>query len=371
MVEELHTNNAIVQNTVTAYMLGMSLALVPIGMIADAIGRKKTLLIFLAVLAAGCVGCAMVTDIVTLLGLRFVQGMGGAACMVVVYAIAADVFRGAKLLATAGLLGIAWGLAPVLAPAAGGFIVQYASWRAIFWLLAGCVGLVALICVMFLPETLPPGKRSPVRVRAALSVIGEAVRHVQFRNFTLVYAAMASAQLVFGVVAPFLYQENLGFTAGGYGLIALAMGGANLTGEMACSTLATRMPVRRLCFAAWAIFALGALLLALSGTWQGPSIWAITLGGALALMGCGTLCPTMYGMAMGLFSKNLGLLGGFTSAVCCFAVSGTMAVAAYLPESSQAPMGWVFVVLGALAFIFLAISLPGEKAPVVADTVES
>ncbi len=371
MVEELHTNNAIVQNTVTAYMLGMSLALVPIGMIADAIGRKKTLLIFLALLAAGSIGCALVHDIVTLLGLRFVQGMGGAACMVVVYAIAADLFRGAKLTATAGLLGIAWGLAPVLAPAAGGFIVQYASWRAIFWLLALCVVLVAVICALFLPESLPPAKRAPIRVREALGVMGEAVRHVRFRNFTLVYAAMASAQLVFGVVAPFLYQENLGYSAGAYGLIALALGGANLLGEMACTTLATRTTARRLCFGAWTVFALGAVVLALSGTFYGSAFWTITLGGALALMGCGTLCPTMYGMAMGLFSKNLGLLGGFTSAVCCLAVSGTMAIAAFLPESSQAPMGWVFVALGALAFVFLAISLPGEKVPVVADAVES
>ena len=67
-----------------------------------------------------------------------------------------------------------------------------------------------------------------------------------------------------------------------------------------------------------------------SGMLFTPSFLAITSGGMLALAGCGTLCPTMYGMSLGLFAKNLGLLGGFISSLCYLAVSVTMAVAAYL-----------------------------------------
>ena len=82
----------------------------------------------------------------------------------------------------------------------------------------------------------------------------------------------------------------------------------------------------------------------------------------LALAGCGTLCPAMYGMALGLFSSNLGLLGGFISSLCYLAVSVTMALAAYLPETSQAPLGWVYLAIGTIAAVLLAISLPADKS---------
>ena len=131
---------------------------------------------------------------------------------------------------------------------------------------------------------------------------------MRFVAYTAVFGLVASAQLVFGVVAPFLYQQNLGLSAGAYGLIALLIGGANLTGEMACTSLAPRTTPRQLCFGALLVYFCGALTLLLSGLLVGASFFLITIGGMLALAGCGTLCPTMYGMALGLFSRNLGLL---------------------------------------------------------------
>jgi MFS transporter, DHA1 family, multidrug resistance protein len=139
------------------------------------------------------------------------------------------------------------------------------------------------------------------------------------------------------------------------------VGAANLSGEMACTSLATRTTPRQLCFGALSIYFAGALVLVFSGMVLGSSFLPITLGGMLALAGCGTLCPTMYGMALGLFSRNLGLIGGFISSLCYLAVSVTMALAAYLPETSQAPLGWVYVAIGVIAATLLAISLPFQQ----------
>jgi len=62
-----------------------------------------------------------------------------------------------------------------------------------------------------------------------------------------------------------------------------------------------------------------------------------------------------------LFSRNLGLLGGFIGSLCYLAVSVTMALAAYLPETSQAPLGWVYLAIGTIAALLLGTSLPGEE----------
>jgi MFS transporter, DHA1 family, multidrug resistance protein len=363
MVRDLASSNALIQNSVTAYVLGMCLALIPLGMVTDFWGRRRTLMAGLALLIVASVGCAAVTDVWALLGLRFLQGIAASSCMVIPYAVAADLFRGSRLTSVSGLLGIAWGLAPVLAPAAGGLIVQYVSWRFVFVCIAMLTGLVLVVVLLRLPETLPAERRVRFHPAAAGKVLVRGLGSLRFVAYTSVFGLIASAQLAFGVVAPFLYQQNLGFSAAAYGLIALVIGAANLSGEMACSSLATRTTPRQLCFGALGIYCVGALMLLVSGTIVGSSFFPITLGGMLALAGCGTLCPTMYGMALGLFSSNLGLLGGFISSLCYLAVSVTMALAAYLPETTPAPLGWVYAAIGTVSIWLLAISLPLRQAP--------
>lgn len=358
MVEALNANPTLIQNTVTAYMLGMSFALVPAGLLADAFGRRVVVLAGMILLIAMSAACALAASAEWMLAFRFVQGLGGSVCLVVGYAIAADVFRGAKLTSVVGLLGAAWGLAPVLAPAVGGLLVDVMSWRMIF-VLIGVMAAVVTVAVYFgLPETLAPARRTPVDLRKTLSVAGTALSNRSFVCYTLVFGAMASAQLVVGVVAPFLYQDGLGFSPAGYGIVAFLLGGANLAGELGCSYFAGRATPRRLGFAVFGVYVLGALALFLFGLAWGTEIVTLSLGCALVLAACGLLCPLMYGMTLGLFDRNLGLIGGMTTAACYFIVSGAMAVAAALPDHSPGPMGGLFVVLGIVAGGLLFAGLP-------------
>ncbi|GGF29843.1 Bcr/CflA family efflux MFS transporter [Subtercola lobariae] len=358
MIAELHTTSTLVQNSVSAYVLGMSIGLLPIGIIADARGRKPTLLVCLGVLLVASLGCALTGDIYTLLVLRFVQGLGGCATMVIVYAIAADSFRGARLTSLSGLLGASWGLAPVLAPAVGGLLVQFVSWRGIFVLIAVLALLAAAVIFFLLPETLPDARRTPIRPREIRGVLASTLRRRIFIGLTLMFAVFASAQLMFGVVAPLLYEMQLGLSPAFYGLIALVVGAANLIGELSTSFFATRISSRMLGFAALASFTLGAVVLALSGTLVGPHLVWITVGGVLALAGCGALCPLAYGLVMGLFERNLGLIGGLTSAICYLFVAVAMGAAAGLPDDSQAPLGYIYVACAIAGFVLLALCLP-------------
>ncbi|WP_291041617.1 multidrug effflux MFS transporter [Herbiconiux sp.] len=361
MVREFDTSTTLVQNTVSAYVLGMSLGLLPIGVIADAKGRKPTLLICLALLFAASIAIAFTTDIGVLLALRFVQGVGGCACMVIVYAIAADLFRGARLTSVSGWLGASWGLAPVVAPAIGGVIAQFVSWRGIFVLVAVLAALAALVVWRLLPETLTPEAASPIRPRAIARVLVSTLRRRVFVGLTLVFAVFASAQLLFGVVAPVLYQDVLGLSPLAYGFIALVVGAANLGGELATGTFATRLSSRTHGGVALALFTAGALVLALSGFLVGPDIVLITVGGILVMLGCGALCPLAYGLALGLFDRNLGLVGGLTSAVCYLFVAVTLGAAAVLPEADQTPIGLVYLGCAVVGGVLMALWLPRRR----------
>ena len=79
MAVEFHASNELVQNTVTAYMLGLAIAFIPLGLISDALGRKRVLLAGLGLLTVTSIGCALAGSLPLLLALRFVQGIGASA----------------------------------------------------------------------------------------------------------------------------------------------------------------------------------------------------------------------------------------------------------------------------------------------------
>ena len=182
MVRDLVSSNTLVQNTVTVYVLGMCLALIPLGMLADSWGRKGTLLTGLLLLMIASLGCAAATEIWTLLAFRLLQGLAAATCMVVPYAVAADLFRGPQLTSISGLLGIAWGLAPVVAPAVGGLLVQYLSWRFVFAGIAIMAGSIGALAFLRLPETLPIDRRVPFHPAGAGKVLFAALANIRLHG---------------------------------------------------------------------------------------------------------------------------------------------------------------------------------------------
>lgn len=167
MVTDLASTPAALQATVTVYMLGLAIGFIPVGVMADAWGRKRVLLTCLVGVASTSVLCAVAPSVTFLLIARFLQGLAACACMVLSYAVAAECFRGAKLTSVSGILGAAWGLEPT--------------------------------------------NRTPIAARATSRAVAHTLRNPVFGCFVLVFGLLASAQLAFGVAGPFLYQEQLGF----------------------------------------------------------------------------------------------------------------------------------------------------------------
>ena len=347
IAEHFAASNTLVQNTVTAYVLGMALVVLPAGLIADAIGRKRVLLTGLGLMTLTSIGCALADSLPMMIGLRFLQGLGAGTCLLLAATVAADCFRGAKLVSVLGLLGAAWGSAPVVAPAVGGFISQFGSWRLVFVVLAALTATVGLLVAVVLPETLQRERRSPINLRAAAGVLSEALRHRAFVAFATMFGLVAAAQTVFGVVGPFLYEVGLGFSSTTYGFIALGVGAANFLGAATCGALVQRTTTRRLAIGGSAVLALGGLVMLASAQFVGLSALAITGGAALALLSIGVLDPLTKGLAMGVFSRNVGLVTGLISTFCYVSITLATALMAWLPERSQAPLGWFYVAAAA------------------------
>jgi len=134
----------------SVYLLMTAVATPIYGKLSDIVGRKPVLLIGLVIFVIGSTLCAMSNSMLTLILARVIQGIGSGAIQPLTFTIIADIYPLEKRARILGLNGSAWGIAAVIAPLLGGFIVERLSWHWVF-LINLPVGLLtmALIWIFF------------------------------------------------------------------------------------------------------------------------------------------------------------------------------------------------------------------------------
>ena len=120
ITDDLQTTAAAVQLTLTGTLAGLALGQLLIGPLSDAIGRRRPLLVGVAVHVLASVLCVIAPNLAVLGTLRVLQGLGAAAAAVVAMAIVRDLFVGLSAAKLLSRLMLVMGAAPILAPTLGG-----------------------------------------------------------------------------------------------------------------------------------------------------------------------------------------------------------------------------------------------------------
>ena len=143
----------------SAYLLSRAVALPVCGKFADLFGTRRLFLGSVGVFLFGSAWAGMAPDMTHLIAARVVQGIGSGGNFALVYIVLTELsephLRGKML----SMASVVWGVASVLGPPLGGFIVNFTSWRWIFWmnLPLGALSLAGLY--RFLHDTRPPRKQ--------------------------------------------------------------------------------------------------------------------------------------------------------------------------------------------------------------------
>lgn len=146
-------NGLEIMNWVVSTFLLMTAVSTPIyGKLADSIGRKPVFLFGIAVFVVGSALCGIAQNMVELILFRVIQGLGSGAVQPVAVTIIADLYTLEKRAKMLGLNSGFWGVASVIAPLLGGFIVQHLSWHWIFYINVPLEIIAFLLVVFFLKE---------------------------------------------------------------------------------------------------------------------------------------------------------------------------------------------------------------------------
>jgi len=141
---------------VTAYLLASTVVVPLYGKFGDLYGRKRVLQIAIALFLLGSALCGLAQDMTQLILFRTLQGLGGGGLMVVAMAAIGDVIPPAERGRYQGLFGGVFGLATVVGPLIGGFLVEHLSWHWIFFINLP-LGLLAVLVIgsVFRPPVAP------------------------------------------------------------------------------------------------------------------------------------------------------------------------------------------------------------------------
>lgn len=161
---ELRASPFAMQQTISVYMIAYALMSLLHGPFSDALGRRRVILVGVAVFVLASIGCALSGTIEVLLAFRALQGMSAGAGLIVGRAIIRDCFDGIEAQRLMATVSMIFGVAPAVAPIVGGWVVAFARWPMIFWLLAVFALVLWLACLALLPETHPPEHRLALSV---------------------------------------------------------------------------------------------------------------------------------------------------------------------------------------------------------------
>jgi DHA1 family bicyclomycin/chloramphenicol resistance-like MFS transporter len=246
IARELGTAQSTAELTMTACLLGFAVGLLISGPISDAHGRRRPLLIGLALYVVVTLLCALVPSIWALLVLRLLQGATGAVGMVTGNAIIRDRSTGAVAAKMFATLMLANGAAPILGPVLGAQLLTFVDWRGVFVVL-GLVGAVVLVfAVRSLPETLPVERRKSGGLRGAVDGFGTLLHDRALVGYTLGRALSASGLMAYLTASPFVFQQIYGlsprtysavFALNSVGLIGMGQLGGRVVGRVGPSAL--------------------------------------------------------------------------------------------------------------------------------------
>ncbi len=131
---------------VTAYALAMVASMPIYGKLGDLYGRRRVLLVAIAIFLGGSLACGAARTMDQLLLARFVQGLGGGGLGAVAMATVADIVPARQLGRWLGYQGVIYALASAIGPVVGGLFVEHLSWRWAF-LVNLPIGLLAAAIV--------------------------------------------------------------------------------------------------------------------------------------------------------------------------------------------------------------------------------
>jgi len=319
--QDFQTTSAAIQLTLTGTMIGFAVGQLVVGPLSDKVGRRFPLIAVTALHVLASVAAAFAPDLGLLSAARVLMGIGAAAGGVVAMAIVRDLFGGRRLVVMLSRLALVSGVAPVIAPLIGSWLLTLMPWRGIFVVLAAYGVIMLLSAIVFIPETLPVARRQGARGGSTMlqrykSVLSDRV----FIGVLIIGGMSFSGLFSYLSASPFLFQETHGLDAQQYGLLFAVNSLGVVTGVQVASRLAARFGPQWVLAYSTAILLLAGSAIIVTDQ-LGLGLWGTVVPLFVFMTACGFTFPNVQVLALDRHGKAAGTAASILGAVN-FGVAG-------------------------------------------------
>lgn len=296
-----------VMMSLTAFFITFALGQLVFGPISDLYGRRLPLYFGVALFIGASVGCALAENVDTLIAFRLLQGLGGAAGIVIPRAIVRDLHSGVAEARLLGLLMLVFSVSPLLAPLFGSVIIEALGWRTVFWFVAGIAVFASLLGLLLVPETRSAVQRAETSVGGMIRTCGQLFTDRTFMGLVLATSFAICGFFVFLANAPFVMMGQYGLSPVGFSITFSLNAAAFFFAAQFCGKLGARFGLRALVMPSILGFtAMMALVFALNAI--GFDNLYLTMALLLLGYGClGFLLPTASVLALEAYGEAAGM----------------------------------------------------------------
>ncbi|WP_019203473.1 multidrug effflux MFS transporter [Tsukamurella sp. 1534] len=239
---DLQASQASIQATLTACLIGLALGQVFVGPLSDSIGRRRPMIAGMALFILSSLLCAAAPSVYLLDGARLLQGLAGAAGIVLSLAIVRDLFHGADAARMIATLMAVGGVAPIVAPLAGAQLLRVMDWRGLFVVLAVLGVALLAVAALLVPETLPAADRRPAGWASVGAGFASLARDRRFVALTLAGGLAFAAMFAYISTSAFVFQSHYGYSESAFSVVFAVNAVGLLVTNLLAGRLVTRVP---------------------------------------------------------------------------------------------------------------------------------
>lgn len=226
--------------TLSLFLAGFAISPSICGPLSDRYGRRWPLMVGLSLFAASAAASAYAPSFQALLFFRLLQGLAAGACVVMPLAMVRDLFDGAKSLSLLSQMSAVLGMAPLLAPILGGWVMVVSDWRMIY-LAQAAIGFALLIVTLTsCAESLPAERRRSLSLGQLVSSYITVLADKRFVGFSLVYAFGFAGMFSYISGSASVLMGELGLSETTFSLVFAATSCGILFASLLSNTLSKR-----------------------------------------------------------------------------------------------------------------------------------
>tara|TARA_R110002096_G_scaffold434832_1_gene658106 strand:+ start:110469 stop:111638 length:1170 start_codon:yes stop_codon:yes gene_type:complete len=356
------------QLVVSVIFLGLAVAQLVFGPLADSWGRRPAVHIGFALFLTGSAVSLLAPSFEVMLVGRFLQGIGAAGPKIVSVAIVRDKFSGPVMARIMSTIMAVFIVVPALAPAAGQAVLAFAEWRAIFGLLLAQGAIAWIWFALRQPETLAKEGRMPLSLGRVWRAIFETCRNRVALGFTIAAGIVFGAFLGYLTSAQQIFQEQYGVGDAFpfyFGSLALVLGAASIVNaKMVVRVGMLAMSLRAL----GGLVVVSAIFSVVATISNGqPSLLLLMVFLSAAFFCIGMLFGNFNALAMEPMGHIAGTAAAVIASLSTFISLGLASIIGRSFDGTVLPLVYGFLALSVVALVIVLWLAPSATAPAASE----